>query len=698
MQELMSHTMQKNVIWRFRCAIRIGLQNGVDVSVYENPAYDWFQMEEIRPGLEQGIDISRYANEQLTYDKMRQIRKGLAEGVDLSGFYQLDAALLRELRKALVSDVDMMTYIKQGYAAEQLSQIRHALEKKLDIGPYLIKEFRGASIQEIAKGLEEGVDVSCYARIEYGWRQMREIRPGLEHRIDITKYANPLYDWRQMCEIRLGLEEGLDVRRYRSLMYPDTDMQRMRLQLLEQVQQGSESAHKSLADGLFSLTVSEDEMEACLQMNGKPEREVPVGEVVAFLRQAGIVSGVLESEIAYLLERKVYYQPVTVAKGEPAKKGKDGWYEFFFRTELNRAPKILSDGSVDYQNIEWFEVVTKGQKLAYYHAAEAGTDGCTVTGKVCVARRGKEANILRGRGFQLLEDKKTYVAARDGKITLWDDLMTIDSLCVLDEVTTVTGNVDFDGCVYIRGNVGSNAKIRATKDIVIDGTAEDASLESGGSILLKKGINGGKTGSVEAGKDVVGGFFESVRVHAGGDIQANYCLNCELCADGEVLMIGKKGTLTGGSTYAGKGIRAYQIGNETGLATKLTLGVNEEVLRTKRSLEKEQEDNRHEIRILRNAYLDFEKKYPPEQRNTMEMYLKLENAIYTKEKQAGELARTAVKLDAEMAAMKRVQAVIKGPVYDGTQIEIDGMKWHAGTEVRNVTVRKAQDRIAVYAN
>lgn len=677
--------------------IRLGLEEGIPVEAYADPEYDWFQMEEIRKGIEQGLDIGLYADKGLSYDKMRQIRKGLKKGIDLSRFSQLDAKLLQEIRKAFEQKLDMMDYILHGYEAEQLEQIRYALEKKLDIDPYLIREFRGASIREIARGLENGVEVAYYARIEYGWRQMREIRLGLEHRLDISAYANPLYDWRQMCEIRLGLEEGLDVTGYQSLMYPAADMKRQRLQLKEKTEAGSTEG-ESRGDGRFALMVSRNEMEAYLQINGNGEETFSLREMVAFLQKEGIVYGIQEEAAERLLQEKLYGQPVLIAKGDPAKKGKDGWYEFFFRTELKRNPRVLSDGSVDYQDIEWFETVTKGQKLALYHPAEKGKNGWTVTGKLCRAAKGKEAGILYGKGFRVSEDRQTYYADMDGKIELCDNRMEINRICILDEVTQATGNLDFDGCIYIRGNVGSNTCICATEDIVIDGTVEGATLKSGSDILLKKGINGARTGSVEAAGSIVGGFFEAVRVQAGEDIKAGYCLNCELHAGGFILLSGKKGSLVGGNSYAERGLRAYHLGNKAGALTRLCLGINERVWQEKKNLERSQEENQKEIQILRNACTDFETRYSPEQRNSMEMYLKLESAIYTKEKQKKALQEKAGKLEERIADMGHAKAVISGQVHGGTEVIMDSVKWQAAAELCNVSIVKLQNRIAVYAN
>lgn len=678
--------------------IRLGLEEGLPVEVYADPDYDWFQMEEIRKGLEQGVNIQSYAEKSLPYDKMREIRKGLRDGIDLSGFRQLDAKLLRELRKAYVSKLDMMEYIIQGYGAEQLEQIRYALEKKLEIAPYLLREFRGTSIREIARGLESGVEVACYARIEYGWRQMREIRLGLEHQLDINEYANPLYNWRQMREIRLGLEEGLDVGVYRSLMYPSSYMKKFREELLQQTSGGETLVLESTGVSRFVLTLSQDEMEARLQVNETSEKEVSVRDIVAFLQKEGIVNGIQEAEIDRLLEQKLYGQPVLVAKGTPPQKGKNGWYEFFFRTELEKKPRLLSDGSVDYQNVEWFEMVTEGQKLAVYHPAEKGKNGWTVTGKMRKAIRGKEERVLYGRGVRVLEDKRSYLAEFSGKIELQGNRMDITKVCVLEEITLATGNLDFDGSVHIKGNVGSKTRLTATGDIVVDGTVEEAELISGGSVLLKKGINGAGNGSVTAAGNVECVFMESVRITAGEDIRADYCLNCELHAGGSLLISGRKGALTGGNAYAAKGVRTYQLGNKAGLITRLRMGISERARQEKQKLEQRQEENRKETQILRNACMDFETRYSPEQRNAMELYLKLENAIYTKEKQFKALKELEAELKERLEDMQQAKAIISGQVYQGTEVEIDTMKWRAATEISNVSIRKMQNRIAVYAN
>jgi uncharacterized protein (DUF342 family) len=694
--------------------IRLGLQDGLKVEYYTNPEYDWFQMEEIRKGLKDGQDVRIYAYPEIAYDTMHQLRKGLKEGMNLYRYRGLKAGILKQFRKATASGVNIVKYIKEGYDTEQLMQIRQALEKGLDIEPYLLKEFRGAAIAEISKGLERGIDVSVYAGIEYSWQQMREIRLGLENRIDVTPYLSAFYSAMQMKEIRLGIESGIDVSSYRSLMYTPNEMHKRRLALQNNTieenkherrifpRQDKDAASDIVLTDYISVSISEDEMEAHIKLE-KTGYKFSEAAIINTLRICGIKAGIITEALKMAVETfnnnavSQVKEPILIAKGVAPKDGEDGWYEFFFKSQNEFSPEMELDGSVDYNNTKWFDMVKKGEKIAYYHEAGIGVDGYTVSGKVLPAKKGREKSLLTGKGFMLMPDKKTYLAIDDGKIDRNNNNIEISRMLVLDDMTTATGKVEFDGSVYIRGNVGSGANLKATEDIIVDGFVESANMESGGSIVLRMGANACGNGSIRAEKNVTGKFFESVDVYAGGDIHANCCMNANLYAEGKVIISGTSGTLVGGTTCAGKGLNAYNVGNHVGLPTHIRIGASDKQLKMRLIMAAQIKDARKELIFLQNAYNDFRGKYPPEIRNTMEMYLKLESAIFTKETQIKELTEENTAIEKCIKDRENVKAVINGNLYEEVTIETDGTKWHA-KKLKNVTVKRVNDKISVYSN
>lgn len=691
--------------------IRFGLAAGLDVSAYANPKYDWFQMEEIRKGLMSKLPIELYASPEITYDKMKQIRLGLCAGIDLSPFKHLESGILKQLRLALENNVKIVPYINEGYDTEQLEAIREALQKNIPIEPYLNVNFRGVCIREICLGLEHGVDVSIYADPCYYWQQMREIRLGMEHLVDVSIYCNHFYSYEQMREIRFGLEEGLDVSYYSSLMYTAVDMEQRRLALQE---------HPALAvcgetpelpadeeSEIVRITLAEENTAAYADVYGDVQDSLRV-EVLKALNKRGIVSGIRYDTIDRMTTGEELRSHVLVASGVMPHDGTDGYYEYFFRTQVARTPKVLEDGNVDYHNVEWFEQVKKGQKLAVYHPATNGTGGMTVTGKEIPARKGRELCILTGNGFHRLADQKTYVADLDGVVTYSENYagtdtiveirMDVMNLLTVDSVTLATGDVHFDGNVCVRGNVGSGAGIYATGDVLVGGFVESAFISSGGSVMIRQGMNASGAGEVRAAGDVNGCFFEAVKIDAGGSIHGDYFMNCELYARGKIDVMGKKGSLVGGVSSAELGLRANRLGNQAGLATYIKLGVSDRLRKEELELNEMVRNVSAEMETLTRAHDEFVKKYRPEVRNSIELFLKVESAIYTKEKEIDELMRKQKLLEDEKRRAAAVSAVVEAKLYENVTFEIERIRWTNTKTLGSVRVKKIEKKIMVFSN
>ena len=544
--------------------IRLGMMSELPYEIYARKDFDWFQMEEIRLGLEAKLNVRLYAYPRVPFDTMRQLRLALADGINLSKYVSLPAGTLRELRKAIKSGVDLAPYIEDHYDEEQLEQIRICLEKRINIKPYINPELRGSSIEQIRLGLERGLNVRQYTGLDYEWRQMREIRKGMEHQVNISMYLNPLYDWQQMREIRLGLEDGLDVSRYSSLMYPATDMSVKRAYLAAGIMDDTTREFgetKAIAYNNFEIKITPDQMTAYFQLTGR-RAGITRSVIRNALEERGIVRGINENVINMILTDQAGNQPQVIAQGLKSEPGPDGYYEYFFRTEVNREPKVLEDGSLDYKDIEWFEQVKRGQKLAIYHPAEPGPVGYNIFGQEFPAIKGKEKNILTGKGFYIEQDNVTYIANVDGIVELNGSKLEVSNLLTLGEVTAYMGDTRFDGNIHVTGNVGNGCTIIAKEDLIVDGFVEGAVLEAGGNIILRKGVNSQSKGHIKAGKNIEGSFFENVNVKAGENIKVSYCLKSDVECGGVIELAGRKGSLIGGTTFAELEIKVNEVGND----------------------------------------------------------------------------------------------------------------------------------------
>lgn len=114
-------------------------------------------------------------------------------------------------------------------------------------------------------------------------------------------------------------------------------------------------------------------------MNWHCKRPVDgIHELEKILEESGIVYGVDHQALEEIAKE---YHTITlesdsdrntlVARGTAPKDGKDGCYEWKFQAGRKRAPKLKEDGTIDFDSLNWFDSVKKGQTLALYHFAEA---------------------------------------------------------------------------------------------------------------------------------------------------------------------------------------------------------------------------------------------------------------------------------------------------------------------------------------
>ncbi len=678
--------------------IRLGLLSGVMVSKYNDPKFDWFQMEEIRIGLENHIDVDKYCSPEIPYMKMRQIRKALMLGIDLTSQLDKNADVLRQIRKAVVSGIDISKYVIQGYNAGQLAEIRKGIEKGLDIEDYVAIEYRGGSIREICKGLESGIDVSVYADEEYSWRQMREIRLGLENQLDVGLYNNPFYEWRQMRQIRLGLTIGLDVSSYAKLSFTYKEMEHRRKHLEATAFNLGEEGTEGAAVGDISVIVTDYGMKAIMTC---PEGcRFTRDAIDAAIQNAHVVSGLKTKDIERVVNTVSKGQEIIIAEGTPPVQGEDGRYEFFFDTNPTREPKELDDGFLDFVNVDWYETVKENDRIALYHPATRGVDGESVTGSKITGRNGAEQKVLTGKGFNKSEDGTEYFAAVSGIIEYVEksNKVIISESLEVDEVTNATGGIDFEGNVHVRHDVGAGSIIKATGDVMVDGFVENCYIEAGGDIILKNGANGqGGKSLIKASGSIMGRFFENMKLEADVGIEATYCLHCDIYTKGTLDLSSRKGLLLGGVSVVEERINVNNIGNKLSTPTKVIVGMNDRIRNIGKEIQTDIKTVRGEIKILENACEQFKSLYTPEERNSMEVYLKIENAIYTKELQLTELKGKRQNYVDRIKEMMKAKVNIRNHLYEGVRFNFNGKVWNSEKNY-NITMTGTPNNIIIVKN
>lgn len=451
-----------------------------------------------------------------------------------------------------------------------------------------------------------------------------------------------------------------------------------------------------------TLDIAEDAMTAYLMLYGKSNGEYTYEELVQYLNEQGIVYGIREKTLKKMISEQQYYEEIIIARGTSAAKGKDGYFEFHFNTTPSTKPIILPDGSVDYNKLGKIELAETGQLLVTYHRAIPATDGIDIFGNTTPIEEARELSPLKGKGFVMTPDGKEYYASTEGKISYspGEHQLSVTPIYIIEEnVDNATGDIRFHGDVLVKGNVFANTTIRATGNITVNGHVEIANLYAGKDVILKNGMQGSGTGTINAKGQVMAKFLEQTIVTAGTSVRANAILNCTVESGTEVIVSGNRGTIIGGSTKAVEKITAFALGNRVGVKTKLIVGFEKEFKEIIALFDDELSSAKEKLldieRSIARLTAQLNNKSDPE---LAEAKAKAFRDKITSQAKVKELTTKREELIDIRERSIDGTVIVNGPVNVGTTVIINGITEQLTSERKNVNFTAKGREMRVYSN
>lgn len=339
---------------------------------------------------------------------------------------------------------------------------------------------------------------------------------------------------------------------------------------------------------------------------GKP---VALDQVLTALTEAGVVYGLNLRQVEWAVAQvasPVPHRPVRdlqVAAGLAPASGQDATLEYLPQLLApGGTPKLRPDGGVDLFDLGLVHNVTRGTRLAIRHPPVPGTPGVDVTGSEVSPRPVKGLRIGAGKGVVLSEDGLNADAAIDGHATLRDGKLSVSAVYVVQgDVATATGNVDFVGSVLIKGNIAAGFRVRAEQDVEVMGRIE-GSVHAGGNVFVRYGIQGAGRGTVQVGGAIRARFIENATVRAGGDVTvADGILHSRVESGGRVEVLGRRGSIIGGTVRARDYVAAKVIGAPLATQTEICAGVSPELLEELEKVQRELQELEDNARRTRQA-------------------------------------------------------------------------------------------------
>lgn len=442
----------------------------------------------------------------------------------------------------------------------------------------------------------------------------------------------------------------------------------------------------------LSISVTTDYHRAFLLITPPQGGEciVTCEEIVKTLREKGVKHNICEDEIREILEKKIFINQIAVASWTPPVDGVDGTIKYKFPFESELVPQIQEDGkTVDYKNLGFIRYVEKGTVIAEITPPTEGECGYDVRGVQIRQRPGKPASYKLGENVKLSEDGLTLYAAESGHLAYEYGAFSVQTtVTVNQDVDASTGNIEFAGDVIIKGDVTEGFKVSSAHNITVTGNVSGAALEAGGDIVVKSGIT---NSTVTAHGNINAQFAEYSKLTADGTVTVQMLVVCT-CYAGEELNASK--AMSGGKYTCLNNGTAGSLGSKNYAKTEVVIGDNALISEEKASLEKRiAEIDKQVLQCVQiveflNEKLKQLKKIPPEKE---EMRGKAIKTKYTLQAEKKQVMNRIKEIDERLAVKQFLRFDVKGTVFPGVKVIINGSTYTVEGEMRRVSFHLNED-------
>lgn len=423
----------------------------------------------------------------------------------------------------------------------------------------------------------------------------------------------------------------------------------------------------------YKLTVSEDKMQAYAKFYAASEggENMTSEEMINDLAMKGIKVGVKEEQINKFFAKREYCENILVAEGIPPVQGTHARIEYYFNTDKRAKPTLKEDGSVDFFNLNVLNHCKTGDKLAKLYPAVPGTPGQTLFGEKIAPLDVKRETLQYGNNIELSEDGTLLTSMVDGHVELVEGKVFVSNILEVENVDNSTGNIEYEGTVQVNGNVCTNFAVKAEGDIVVKGVVEGARLESGGNIIIARGMNGMGKGVLQAKGNIISKFLENSTAEAEGYVSSESILHSRVLAGTEVTVDGKRGFITGGKVTAARVINVKTLGSEMGADTTVEVGTDPKVKIRIGELQKLIAEDTKALQSIQPILVSTKQKIAQGVKFTPDQLKYVQSLVLANQQKTEAIEKNTAELNELTEGAKGTegtQVIVRGMVYPGTKI------------------------------
>ncbi len=418
------------------------------------------------------------------------------------------------------------------------------------------------------------------------------------------------------------------------------------------------------------------------------QAEVKYEDIMNYLSEQCIVYGIRKEDIENYCKNREYSKELVAAQGKSPINGKDAEVAYDFDISEEKKFSEKEDGTIDFRNLNNVINVKKDTVLCHIIPPQDGEDGIDIFGQDISYKPGRTVSFNYGNNTYISQDGSQLLASTDGCVEYKKGKVFVEDVYRVNNVDNSTGNIDFIGNVIINGDVKAGFSVKSKGDIKIRGMVEGAFIESGGEVVISKGMNGMGKGSIYAKGNVTSKYIENALIVSDKCIYAEALINSEVKAGESIILRGSSAAIIGGSSMAENLIYAKTIGSRTNPETNVIINLTKyqeeqqslsEKQRLNWKLEKELTAKNSELKeieekieLIMNSFLDNENKSSV-QKQLLLKKVKINNDIYELKRQLTEIVPTDNIADHKI--------ICKGIMYSNTRITIGWMKYRVRQDI-----------------
>ena len=314
------------------------------------------------------------------------------------------------------------------------------------------------------------------------------------------------------------------------------------------------------------LEVTPDAMEARLSaLTPRVHAGLRLPDLIRFLKQQGIVHGVLEDEVAQFLgawKRSRKASAWTVARGTlPTSESEGG---------LRRLDPPPRNGRDPVELLPLF--VKKGDALFVREGRCEGTPGRDVRGQPFLGVLESDAQDL-SPGVGIVVDGRTWRAEGTGFLEVLGNVVYVVPRLIHRHDLPVA-RYRWDGDAELLGAVRPGTRLSVAGNLVIIGdVGADVKIHAGGNLTIHGCVTGDNTTRLEAAGTMELGELQRATLLAGRDARAQGpCVGCHICTRGRFTCDGPTGLVFGGHIEAVRGVSLGELLSDDKIACRVQVG------------------------------------------------------------------------------------------------------------------------------